>query len=161
MKRNDLYQFIKGNLNGPNDPTAQQKLYQFVSPDVSSDAAVQKEISRFLSKLRDKWNECTRNMVVFENKYSSWLEHEFVLPSSLLNTTPDNKQIKSGGRPKCDFEEASGRSKRRKAHQIQVSPSPDELLHATMMSLTAEGKSVEAKVVQSLTQDSGQKPYTA
>src|SRR3977135_468463 len=114
MKRNYLYQFIKGNPNGPNDPKAQQKLCQFVSPDVSSDADVQKEVSRFLSKLRDKWNECSRNIVAFENKYSSWLEHEFVLPSSLLNTTPDNKQIKSGGRPKCDFEEALDHSKRRK-----------------------------------------------
>ena len=45
--------------------------------------------------------------------------------------------------------------------QIRMSHSPDELLHAIMMSLRAEGRSVEAKVVQSLTHDSGQRPYTA
>ena len=160
MKRNDLYQFVKENLNGPNDPTTQQKLCQFVSSDVCSAAEVEKEISRFLSKLRDKWNSCYRNALVFENKYSSWLEQNFVLPCSLPNT-PVDKPSKSGGRPKCAFEEASDRSKRRKAQQIRLSHSPNELLQATVMSLRAEGKSVEAKVVQSLAHDDGQKPYTA
>lgn len=113
-------------------------------------------ISKILDKFRKKWQECRRFEPKFFEKFDKWL-------SVPVHFNEENDMIVRGnkngrGRPSTSFQEASSRTKRRKAASLRDNHDVQELLCASEMSLRASGNRDAAKVVKDITTGS---PSTA
>jgi hypothetical protein len=105
-------------------------------------------ISRFCSKLFQKWEDCRRTNNRFIRENAIWLEQKEVLPvhapvheeeSSRYPVECASQSLQGQGRPRKTFDQSSKRTKRRKTEAVRKSFSTQELVFATQMSLRESG----------------------
>jgi hypothetical protein len=114
-------------------------------------------LSKLLYNFRTKWKECQRKEERFYQKYDDWLntqvrfQFENSAPDDDVTMTSDDTMTQE--RPSCSYEEASSRTKRRKASTLRDNYNVLELSHATEMSFRASGSKDSAKILKDMRGD--------
>lgn len=58
--------------------------FDLEDPNKETEKCLKLLISRFISKLNDRWKKCGRTNNIFLRTYSSWLDKDFSLPPEMI-----------------------------------------------------------------------------
>jgi FtsZ-binding cell division protein ZapB len=116
---------------------------------------VRNTISRFCSKLFQKWEDCQRKNDRFVRENAMWLEQKEVLPvhvpvheeESSWQPVECASFSQGQGRPPNTFDQSSKRTKGRKTEAVIKRFSTEELVFATPMSLRESGNVAASKLL--------------
>nr|CAH7755184.1 unnamed protein product [Callosobruchus chinensis] len=125
-----------------------RRLYQFLasSCDVRCITEVslretKNALTRFSSKLSDKWAKCGKNRDRFLSKNSEWIAGDLVFHVCLHQPRPSTSRCSvRSGRPQKQFEVSCSKTKRRRVEDLLTSRSTSEIMAAAEFSARLSGK---------------------
>nr|CAH7725785.1 unnamed protein product [Callosobruchus chinensis] len=125
-----------------------RRLYQFLasSCDVRGITEVslretKNALTRFSSKLSDKWAKCGKNRDRFFSKNSEWIAGDLVFHVCLHQPRPSTSRCSvPSGRPQKQFEVSCSKTKRRRVEDLLTSRSTSEIMAAAEFSARLSGK---------------------
>lgn len=107
---------------------------------------LQKECTRFCSKLFAKFEDCSRTIDRFLVKNDNWLNGAFVFEKTdVIEEEPQPST--SSGRPKQLFSEIGDRAKRKRAAKLSSAFEAEELTYAAKKSLKEQGQHSASKLI--------------
>lgn len=106
------------------------------------------KMSQWKTQFKQKCENSSRKLGIFETKYKSWLQGSFQIPNT-RNFSP--------GRPTIPFAECSDRSKRRKTKDLRENVDVEELLFAAQSKLRTTGQRKAAKLMKEINEVSSTK----
>lgn len=133
-----------------------RRLYQFLasSCDVRGITEVslretKNALTRFSSKLSDKWAKCGKNRDRFFSKNSEWIAGDLVFHVCLHQPRPSTSRCSvPSGRPQKQFEVSCSKTKRRRVEDLLTSRSTSEIMAAAEFSARLSGKRNLATVIK-------------
>ena len=133
--KRELYEVLHEN-SGEGRNNQFNHLFQFVlnsiNIDSNSEYSVKKilvDVSRFCSKIFNKFEKCCQIEDVFLKNNCSWLEKDEMFLVSISSTSMHSEEQR--GHPSVSFEVSSNRSKKRKTEELWRENSSKELTFAT------------------------------
>lgn len=131
-------------------------LYKFLSSkhDLSaitetSQRETKNAISRFSSKLSEKWTNSGKSRERFLSKNSVWMAEDLQFSVSLYHSEPSTSGAPTiPGRPRKEFDESSNKTKRRRVDDLVRSRGTTELMVAAEMSARLSGHRDLATVIK-------------
>lgn len=134
-------------------------LIQYFGIEENTDAQtrLKKDISRFCSKLYEKFDNCARIVDRFLYKNDSWLKETFVfnLPEPIALSSgkaekvhpPTGTHNENVGRPRLSFSEIGDRAKRKRVAHLTETYEAKELTFAAKKGLKEEGQQSASKLL--------------